>query len=428
MANLILKNAKQIDGQLVNIIIEDEKIKKIKKTLNTSDINTDKIVDVKDNIIIPGLIDTHVHFRDPGLTNKETWKTGSQAASHGGYTTVIDMPNTNPKTDTLKKFKDKKQIALKKSNTDFALHAGVKTQKDVNEILSKKPASYKIFMDLHTNDELEDMFRYLEGTNKPVTLHCEDKRLVDYNIKTLKEDPSNDDKIITYSYARSALAEHIAVNQAINLAEKYNLQLHLCHISTRSTLELIHAAKNPNITIEATPHHLFLDNSTYETYGSRAKTNPPLRDKTQNITIRMLDKFDSIGTDHAPHTINEKTKNTWDTASGIPNLETTLKLLLTEVNNKNLTLTQVVNKTSKRPAEIFNIPNKGRIAEGFDGDITILNMKQTGVIDPQEFYTKGKYTPFEGMKYQGNNIMTINRGYITSEDDMVFENTPKYVY
>ena len=128
MENIILTNAKLIDGNIVNLIINDEKIEKITKTLKTSDKTTDKTINIKENIIIPGLIDTHVHFRDPGLTYKETWKTGSQAAAHGGFTTVIDMPNTNPQTNTKKAFIDKKQNAQKNSTVDFALHAGVKTQ------------------------------------------------------------------------------------------------------------------------------------------------------------------------------------------------------------------------------------------------------------------------------------------------------------
>ena len=429
MGNIILKNCKTTNKQIVNLIIEDGKIRKIKKTLQPSDNNTDKTIDIKENIIIPGLIDTHVHLRDPGLTRKEDWKTGSQAAAHGGYTTIMDMPNTQPLTDTLKAFKEKKEIAQKKSYTDFALHAGVKNEEEVQEILKEKPASYKIFMDLYDNDTLYEKFNYVSKTGKPLQLHCEDKTLVDYNIKTLSQNPENKNKIRTYSYARSALAELIAVNRAIEYSKKLNQQIHLCHISTRQSLELVHEARiSTNITIEATPHHLFLDNSTYDTYGSKAKTNPPLRDKNYNITLDLLDEFDTIGTDHAPHTIEEKTKDTWTTASGIPGLECTMKLLLTEVNKNNITLDEIVRVTSTNPAKIFKIPNKGQIKEGYDADITVLNMKEEGRIKLDNFYTKGKYTPFENRQYKGNNIMTINRGKITSEYDEVIKQENKYVY
>ncbi|WP_455645295.1 dihydroorotase [Methanosphaera sp.] len=429
MGNMILENCKTIDNNITNIIIENGKIKDIKNSLLPSDKTTDKIIDIHENIIIPGLIDTHVHLRDPGLTHKETWTSGSQAAAHGGYTTIIDMPNTVPVTNTLKAFKEKKEIGQKKSYVDFALQAGVKNQRDVDEISKENPAAYKIFMDLHTNQELDEMFSYITTTNKPLCLHCEDKTLVDYNIKTLSENPENKNKIITYSYARSALAELIAVNRAIELGKKYNLQLHLCHISTRQTLELIHEAREKmNISIEATPHHIFLDNSTYNTYGVKAKTNPPLRDKNYNITLDNLSEFDSIGTDHAPHTIEEKEKDTWNSAAGIPGLETTMKLILTEVNNNNLTLKQVVNLLSTNPAKIFKIPNKGQITKGYDADITVLDMKETGKINLDNFYTHGKYTPFENREYQGNNIMTINRGDIICENDEVYKHEIKYVY
>lgn len=429
MSNLILKNCKTIDNKILNLIIENGKIKEIKKELMPSDLTTDNIIDIKENYIIPGLIDTHVHLRDPGLTYKEDWTTGSKAAAHGGYTTIIDMPNTSPLTDTLKNFKDKKEIAKNKSYVDFALHAGVKTEKDVLEILDEKPASYKIFMDLHENEELFEMFKYVSKTGKPLSLHCEDKTIVDYNIKTLSSKPENDHKTIAYSYARSALAELISVNRAIEYAKELNLQLHLCHISTRQTLELIHEARTKlNISIEATPHHIFLDNSTYETYGIKAKTNPPLRDKNYNISVELLKEFDSIGTDHAPHSLEEKLKDTWTSAAGIPGLENTLPLLLTEVNNNHMSFEEIVRLTSHNPAKIFKIPNKGELKIGYDADITVIDMKQEGKIDVDSFYTKGKYTPFEDREYVGKNVMTINRGEIICENDEVIKHENKYVY
>jgi len=429
MSNMILKNCKTTDNKIINLIIENGKIKKITTELLQSDKTTDNIININENYIIPGLIDPHVHLRDPGLTHKEDWTTGSQAAAHGGYTTIIDMPNTKPQTDTLQNFIEKKEIAKKKSYVDYALHAGVKTEKDVMEILNEKPASYKIFMDLYENNELFEMFKYVSKTKKPLSLHCEDKTIVDYNIKTLSSNPENDNKTITYSYARSALAELISVNRAIEYAKKLNLQLHLCHISTRQTLELIHEARTKlNISIEATPHHIFLDNSIYESYGIKAKTNPPLRDKNYNISLEYLNEFDSIGTDHAPHTLEEKQKNTWTSAAGIPGLENTLPLLLTEVNNNRLSLNEIVRLTSYNPSKIFKIPDKGEIKVGYDADITVLDMKQEGKIDIDTFYTKGKYTPFEDRTFIGKNIMTINRGNIVCENDEVIKHESNYVY
>lgn len=429
MSNIILENCKTITDDIVNIIIENEKITKITKTLKSSEKTTDEIIDIKNNIVIPGLIDSHVHFRDPGLTHKEDWKTGSMAAAHGGYTTVVDMPNTSPLTDNLKNFREKKEIALKKSYVDFGLQAGVKSKKDVDEILQEKPTAYKIFMDLHENDQLDEMFSYIEGTDKTLCLHCEDKNLVDYNTRVLKSNPEYDNKTKAYSYARSALAELISLNRAIELACKYNLKLHICHVSTRQALELIRAARDKiEITIEATPHHIFLDNSIYDTYGVKAKTNPPLRDNKYNISVDKLGEFDSIATDHAPHTLDEKMKDTWSSAAGIPGLEVTMKLLLTEVNNNRLTLNDVVRLTSHNPARIFNIENKGQIKEGFDADITVVDMKARGKIDVDTFYTRGKYTPFEQREYIGSNIMTINRGCVISENDEVIKQDCKYIH
>lgn len=428
MNNMLLKNCKFTDNKIKNIIIEDGKIKKISSVIKESEKNTDEIIDLKGKIVIPGLIDPHVHFRDPGLTKKETWETGSMAGAHGGYTTVIDMPNTNPPTDTLEAFKEKKEIALKKSYCDFGLQAGVRTKKDVDKILREKPAAYKIFMDLYTVDQLDEMFSYINDTGKVLCLHCEDHQLVQYYTNKLKEDSDNRNDTKVYSQARSEVAELIAVNRAIELGLKYNLQLHLCHISSNQTLKYLEAYKNEKVSFEATPHHIFLDNSIYDSYGPKAKTNPPLRNKKYALSIADLNKFDSMGTDHAPHTLEEKEKDTWQTASGIPGLEVTLKLLLTEVNNKRLTLDDVTRLTSKNPAKIFNIKNKGELKEGYDADITVIDLDKEGKIDVDEFYTKGKYTPFEDRPYHGDRIMTIKGGEIISTEDDVIKTEAKYIY
>lgn len=429
MNNLILKNCKFSDNQIKNIIIEDGKIVKITKALSKSDMTSDKVMDLNKKFVIPGLIDPHVHFRDPGLTYKEDWKTGSMAAAHGGYTTVIDMPNTNPQTDTLDNFRQKKQIALKKSYCDFALQAGVKSKKDVDEILTENPASFKIFMDLYSDDELNELFCYIENTDKLLCLHCEDRKLVNYYTAKLKENPDNKDDCKAYSQARSEIAELISVHKAISYAKKYNLQLHLCHISSNQTLRYVEAYRQKmNISIEATPHHIFLDNSIYDSYGTKAKTNPPLRNKKYALCVDDLCKFDSIGTDHAPHTLEEKTKDTWTSAAGIPGLEVTMKLLLTMVNKNRLNLDDVIRLTSTNPARIFKIENKGMLKEGHDADICVIDLDKCGKVDVDEFYTQAKYTPFEGMEYMGDAVMTINRGEIICEDNQVIKHEVKYIY
>ena len=429
MNSMVLKNCKLSDGKITNIIVEDGIIAKITKSLNKSDIDSDEIIDIKENIVIPGLIDPHVHFRDPGLTYKEDWKTGSMAAAHGGYTTVIDMPNTSPQTDTLANFKEKKEIALKKSYCDFSLQAGVKSKKDVDEILTENPASFKIFMDLYSDDELEELFGYIENTGKLLCLHCEDQRLVQYYTAKLKENPNNKEDLKAYSQARSEVAELISVHKAMTYAKKYDLQLHLCHISSNQTLKYVEAyRKNMNVTIEATPHHIYLDNSIYDTYGTRAKTNPPLRNKKYALCVDDLHCFDSIGTDHAPHTMEEKTRDTWSSAAGIPGLEVTLKLLLTQVNNNKLSLDEIIRLTSHNPARIFKIENKGMIKEGYDADICVLDLNKTGKVDVDNFHTQAKYTPFEDMEYEGDCVMTINRGEVICQEDEVIKHDVKYVH
>ncbi|MDO5851102.1 MAG: dihydroorotase family protein [Methanobacteriaceae archaeon] len=427
MTNLLLKNCKIIpENTIVDIQIEDNKIIKISKTTPKT-LQADKVIDLKEKIVLPGLIDTHVHFRDPGQTYKESWKTGSQSAAHGGYTTVIDMPNTTPNTNTAKRFKEKQEIANKKSIIDYGLHAGINTSKDIKELSKLKPASFKIFMDLYTDDKLKELFKIISDTGKILTLHCEDKEIIEHSTKKQKE--VQNAKPIAYTKARPALAEIISIEKAIQFAKENKQQLHICHVSTRKSVELIKIAqKQIKITMEVTPHHLFLDSTSYNTFKTKAKTNPPLRSLSDNIKLEQLNEFNSIATDHAPHTIEEKTEGTWNSAAGIPGLETTLPLLLTEVNKGNIKLDLIQEKLCENPAKIFNIPNKGFIKEGYDADLIVLNMKLEGKINSDNFYTKGKYTPFEKRNYKGDSILTIQKGNIIVENNEVYKNKGNYIY
>ncbi len=429
MSNLILKNCKTVDDDIINIIVEDGIITNIKETLQKSDMTTDEVIDIKEKIVVPGLIDPHVHFRDPGATYKEDWESGSKAAAHGGYTSVIDMPNTIPQTDTLKAFQEKKEIALEKSYVDFGLNAGIKSKEDVDKIAHEVPAAYKIFMDLYTNEELDKMFSYIQGTETPLCLHCEDKRIVERFTELLKSMENSDQMPIMYSYARPTISEIISVNRAIELGHKYDLQIHICHVSSYLSLDaILSAPEDMVVTTEATPHHLLLDNSTYETYGVKAKTNPPLRETGTMIGTEDLPRIECIATDHAPHSIEEKQKDTWDTSPGIPNLETSLKLLLTQVNNNQIELGELIDKMTANPSMIFQIPFKGDLEVGYDGDFTIIDMKETGTISSDNFYSKAEYTPFENLEYEGSNIMTIKRGEVIADHDDVYKTDAEYIY
>ena len=410
--DLVIKNCKFVDktGQF-HIKVEHGKITDISKT----PLKGDEIIDIKDNFILPGFIDPHIHFRDPGLTQKEDFKTGSLSAAAGGFTTVIDMPNTLPKTNTYKSLKEKIQLANNKSIINFELQAGHNTIEEMKKMVKLNPISFKVFMDLESDESLEKIFNDLSTLknttdyNGLVATHCEKKSIVERETENQKQKTKNE--AIDYTYARPAESEDESVKQAIELARTNDLKLHICHLSSSKSLNLVkEASRSMPISWEFTPHHLLFDNSAYNTYDTFIKTNPPLRPKGKNITMNDLDKNSIIGTDHAPHTLNDKAKGVWESSPGIPNLETVVPLFLTEVNKGNIDLRIIPKIFSKNAAKVYGLENKGEIAVGKDADFTVINLKQEGKFNIEEFQTKAEYSPFDGWKYIGLPVMTIVNG------------------
>ena len=412
MLDLVIKNSKLIgkDGEY-SIGVDEGKITEISR----GNLTGDKVIDIKSNYLLPGFIDPHVHFRDPGLVQKEDFKTGSLAAAHGGFATVIDMPNTLPKTNTYNALKDKINIAKSKSSVNFYLQAGHNSLDEMTKMMELNPISFKVFMDLETDENLEEIFQNLgklkETTsyNGLVATHCEKKSIVEKESERLKDstDP------IDYTYARPYTSEDESVKQTIELARKNNLQLHICHLSSKNALNI---ARKNNISYEFTPHHLLLDNTAYNTYGTMVKSNPPLRPKDISVRISDIDENSIIGTDHAPHTLKEKHQGVFTSSPGIPALETVVSLLLTEVSRGNLSLDLIPKIFSANAAKVFNLESKGEIAVGKDGDFTVLDLKREGKFDISTFKTKAEYSPFDGWEFKGAPVMTIVNGSVVFDE------------
>ena len=412
MLDLVIKNSKLIgkDGEY-SIGVDEGKITEISR----GNLTGDKVIDIKSNYLLPGFIDPHVHFRDPGLVQKEDFKTGSLAAAHGGFATVIDMPNTLPKTNTHKALKDKINIAKSKSSVNFYLQAGHNSLDEMTKMMELNPISFKVFMDLETDENLEEIFQNLgelkETTsyNGLVATHCEKKSIVEKESERLEDstDP------IDYTYARPYTSEDESVKQTIELARKNNLQLHICHLSSKNALNI---ARKNNISYEFTPHHLLLDNTAYNTYGTMVKSNPPLRPKDISVRISDIDENSIIGTDHAPHTLEEKHQGVFTSSPGIPALETVVSLLLTEVSRGNLSLDLIPKIFSANVAKVFNLESKGEIAVGKDGDFTVLDLKREGKFDISTFKTKAEYSPFDGWEFKGAPVMTIVNGSVVFDE------------
>ncbi|CAB50657.1 dihydroorotase [Pyrococcus abyssi] len=380
-----LYNGRIIDG---SIGVKDGKITKFSLRELKGD---NKIKVEKGKIILPGLIDVHVHLRDFNETHKETIETGTKAAVHGGITTVFDMPNTKPPVMDEKTLKMREFLFKKKSYADYALGFLLAGNEPV------KADFYKIFMGastggIYSKNFEEDYAKALDITS----VHAEDYEL------------------ISKYPERPPIVEISAIKKALNAARKVKKPLHICHVSTREGLKEILEANIPWVSFEVTPHHLFLTRKDYEK-SKLLKVYPPLRDESDRRYLwEKLDNVPIIASDHAPHTLEDKERG----AAGLPGLETEVALLLDAVNRGMLELWDVVEKMSLNPARIFRIKNKGW-GEGKDADFAIVDMKKEWTIKAEEFYTKAGWTPYEGWKVRGKVIMTILRGEIVMEDDEV---------
>lgn len=412
--DLVLKNCRLADEVGEHFIkVDDGKITGISKT----PLEAAESIDIEGNYVLPGFIDPHIHFRDPGLTQKEDFKTGSMAAANGGFATVIDMPNTLPKTNTYRALEEKIKIAKSKSVVNFELQVGHSDLDEMKKMMKLNPISVKVFMDLESDESLEKIFHDLsilkETTpyNGLVATHCEKKSIVESETERLKQNEEN--PAIDYTYARPTKSEDESVKQAIELARANDLRLHICHLSSSKSLSIAKSAsKSMPVSWEFTPHHLLLDNSAYNIYGTFIKTNPPLRPEADSVRIGNLDEESIIGTDHAPHTLEDKTKGTWASSPGIPNLETVVPLLLTEVNNGNLDFKLIPKIFSENAAKVYGLNSKGKIEIGYDADFTVIDLKREGKFDISEFKTKAEYSPFDGWEYKGLPIMTIVNGKV----------------
>ena len=412
--DLVLKNCRLADEVGEHFIkVDDGKITEISKT----PLEAAESIDIEGNYVLPGFIDPHIHFRDPGLIQKEDFKTGSMAAANGGFATVIDMPNTLPKTNTYRALEEKIKIAKSKSVVNFELQVGHSDLDEMKKMMKLNPISVKVFMDLESDESLEKIFHDLSilkettSYNGLVATHCEKKSIVESETERLKQNGEN--PAIDYTYARPTKSEDESVKQAIELARANDLRLHICHLSSSKSLSIAKSAsKSIPISWEFTPHHLLLDNSAYNIYGTFIKTNPPLRPEADSVRIRNLDEKSIIGTDHAPHTLEDKTKGTWASSPGIPNLETVVPLLLTEVNNGNLDFKLIPKIFSENAAKVYGLNSKGKIEIGYDADFTVIDLKREGKFDISEFKTKAEYSPFDGWEYKGLPIMTIVNGKV----------------
>jgi dihydroorotase len=418
-SNLLINNAEILlpngDVFLGDLSIKDGKIAEIGTQL-TDDSAT--IIDATGLTLLPGVIDPQVHFREPGLEHKEDLFTASCACAKGGVTSFLEMPNTIPLTTTQERLDDKLDRASKKSLVNYGFFMGA-TAENLDDLRNANPAcGIKIFMGsnhgallVSTEAEIEPIFA--KGS-RLIAVHAEDQARIVERKKQFKDitNPA------IHSQIQDETAALNATKLAVKLANKYQRRLHILHLSTGIEAEYLREHKTPWISTEVTPQHLLLNTDDYERIGTLAQMNPPLRSKENNEILwkALLDGvIDCIATDHAPHTLEEKAKPYPHSPSGMPGVETSLLLMLTEYKKGRCTLAQVVKWMCSNPAKLYNIPNKGEIKVGYDADVILVDLKNYQPVLKENLATKCGWSPFEGWNLTGWPIYTIVLGNIALE-------------
>lgn len=415
-SGLLIRHAHVLrpDGDLsiADVLVRDRSIVEVAPEILVSDATE---IDATGLTLLPGAIDPQVHFREPGLEYKEDLFTASCACAKGGVTSFLEMPNTKPLTTNQAALDDKLNRAAAKCLVNYGFFIGA-TADNLPELLSARPTcGIKIFMGsmkgpLLVNDDavLEKIF----GTgDRLIAVHAEDPSRIEARRSQFEgiKDPA------IHSEIQDNQAALLATQKALNLSKKYQRRLHILHLSTAEEAEYLRQDKPAWVTAEVTPQHLLLNSEAYATMGSKAQMNPPLRSPHDNQVLwqALLDGvLDFIATDHAPHTLEEKSQEYPNTPSGMPGVETSLPLMLTEAARGRCTVAQVANWMSTAVAKAYRIPNKGAIAPGYDADLVLVDLEHYRPVLAENLSTKCGWSPFEGWNLTGWPAITIVGGQI----------------
>jgi len=425
--DLFLKNGTLVtpaESFCADIAVKDEKIAFIGK-LGNSD-TADEVFDAAGKHILPGIIDAHVHFRDPGLTEKEDFETGSIAAAFGGITLAADMPNVLPVTSTVECFNEKLCIAQEKSYIDFSIFT-LLVNDNIAEIENLKKAGslgFKVFLGTSTGDiaapsqgKLLEALETCARLKMRVGFHAENSEL-NSHFTSICKGKKDVPLPLLLSQARPVISEVLAIQNVICYAQFSGAKIHIHHVTTLDGAQLIGDAKKKGVEIsaETCPHYLLLDNSMKDAF----KVYPPLRSEIHRKGLWGAignGIIDMIASDHAPHTAAEKDLPIWEMPAGLGGVETQVPLMLNEVNKGTLTLNDYVRIASEAPAKIWNIyPRKGSLLAGTDADFTVVDMNKKSVIEKNKLHSKSKTSVYDGFEIQGIPAATIVRGKFVMRD------------
>ena len=421
--SLIIKNGScYIDGKLTktDIGLSGNKIQKIGKI----ELNSSKVYDATDKVVLPGIIDTQVHFREPGSTDAEDLESGSRAAVLGGVTSLFEMPNTNPPTSNLVEFDKKLQAAKNRMHSNYAFYFGA-TPNNTDQLARLKDVEgccgVKLFAGSSTGnllvDKEADIEKVISSSDRVVSIHSEDEDIIKLRKKFIRKGD-----VHSHPEWRNVECAMSSTRRVVKIAERYNKKIHVLHVTTKDEVDFL-AMHKKNVTFETTPQHLTLyAPDCYDKLGTYAQMNPPLRTKEHYDRLWVAIKnniVDVLGSDHAPHLKENKDKEYPNTPSGMPGVQTIFPVMLDHVNNGKLTLQQLINLMCENPCRIFGIKNKGYIKEGFDADLTITDMNKEVTIKNEMIASKCGWTPFNNHKVKGFPVGTIVNGHLVMSDGKV---------
>ncbi len=383
-----------IENDTISIVSENE----IKQT-------ADRVIDATGLLLIPGVIDDQVHFREPGMNHKADIASESKAAVAGGVTSFMEMPNTIPQTTTHKLLEEKFEIASKVSPANFSFYIGA-TNTNIDEVLKCDPKTVcgiKCFMGSSTGNMLVEgagLETLFEKAHMLVATHCEEESIIKANTEKYRQLYGENLPIEYHPKIRSHEACFTSTEKAVNLAKKYNTRLHVLHLSTADEMKLFSTNKpeNKQITAEVCVHHLWFDDKDYEKHGTLIKWNPAVKTTADRTALREAlknGKIDVVATDHAPHTLAEKENSYFNAPSGGPLVQHSLVAMLELVTQGEFTYTQIVEKMCHNPAILFSIKNRGFIRTGYKADLVLINPKKPWQVTPDNILYKCQWSPFE---------------------------------
>jgi dihydroorotase len=390
----------------------------------------DEVIDARHLLVMPGVIDPQVHFREPGLTHKEDLGSGSRAAAAGGVTSFLEMPNTKPPTTTIEALEDKKARARATSLAHYGFFVGA-TPDNLEVLVSLDRRAdvpgIKIFMGSSTGtllvDQREDLERIFANGRRPIAVHAEDEARLKERIAAFagRTDP------VVHTEIRDELTASLATELALELSERYSRRLHVLHLSTAREVELLRARGKGagRVTAEVTPQHLLLSApEAYARLGTRAQMNPPLRTKEHSAALwagLLEGTLDCIATDHAPHTLEEKSAGYPKSPSGMPGVETALAAMLDAAHRGLCSVEQVIGWMTEGPARVWRIRGKGRIEVGYDADLALADLAQVQRIEDRKIRSRVGWNPFEGVPLTGWPVRTILAGRTVFADGEIVE-------